>query len=61
MNCKKVQIIKKADPSLFENDNDYVNEGIAIKKNRMMHELLQIAAIALRAMSELDTNEIKWV
>lgn len=31
------------------------------KTNRMIHELNQIAAIALRAADELKNNEIKWV
>ena len=31
------------------------------KKKQMIYELMQIAAIALRGMSELENHEIKWV
>ena len=33
----------------------------AIKENGMVHELLQIAAISLRAIDELEHDQIKWV
>jgi hypothetical protein len=37
------------------------SEKTESKTNRMIHELNQIAAIALRAADELKNNEIKWI
>ena len=31
------------------------------KQKAMIHELTQVAAISLRAIDELEKNEIKWV
>lgn len=31
------------------------------KKDQMIHELTQIAAIAQRAITELENNQIRWI
>jgi hypothetical protein len=31
------------------------------KKQKMIHELIQIAAIAQRTIEELENNQIKWI
>ena len=50
---------KNSNTSIFESQElDYLT---CAKKKRMIHELMQIAAIALRGMSELQNDEIKWV
>ena len=53
--------IKNADPDLFEELPDYVIEDKNLKKSRMINELMQIAAISLRAIDELEHDQIKWV
>jgi len=42
-------------------DLEYQQGAIRDKKYRMMLELTQIAAISLRAISEIENNEIKWI
>ena len=51
--------IKNSDQSIFKSHE--INEDMQTKKKNMIHELNQIAAIALRAADELKNNEIKWV
>ena len=47
--------IVKERPLQFEDEKD------SAKSYRMIHELSQIAAVALRGIDELQHNEIKWV
>jgi hypothetical protein len=47
---------------VFENENFEDIEVITLeKKQKIKHELLQIAAISLRAIDELEHNQIRWV
>jgi hypothetical protein len=50
---------KNSDHSMF--DLPIMDQHVKDKKNAMIHELMQIAAIALRGMAELENDEIKWV
>ena len=52
------EVRKKTIPSK-ETDNEF--SFAETKKRRMIHELMQIAAISLRAADELEHNNIKWV
>ena len=38
-----------------------ISETALSKKQRMKHELSQIAAIALRGIGEIENNEIRWI
>ncbi len=39
---------------------DKTPEGLS-KKEGMVKELIQVAAIAIRAIDELENNEIRWI
>ena len=51
--------VKNIDVSAF--DSFGINEDTETKKKKMIHELSQIAAIALRGIDEIQHNEIKWI
>lgn len=40
--------------------NDTTTEALS-KKRKMIHELTQVAAIAIRTIEELENNKIKWI
>ena len=58
----QVMMWKNYDPNLFDGKaKKELQESLDMKKRNMIHELSQIAAVALRGIDELQHNEIKWV
>lgn len=55
------QVVKIKNFDIPNLDSPIIQGEIVEKKKRMIHELSQIAAIALRGIDELQHNEIKWV
>jgi len=54
--------IKNYSPDMFDGKaKKELQESLDNKKRNMINELSQIAAIALRGMSEIENNEIKWI
>jgi hypothetical protein len=53
---------KNYNPDMFDGkQKKEIIESLDMKKRNMTSELLQIAAIALRAIDELEHDQIKWV
>jgi c-di-GMP-binding flagellar brake protein YcgR len=54
------ELVKK--PAISENIPEDIRRVQRDNKSRIMiHELTQIAAIAQRAISELENNQIRWI
>jgi hypothetical protein len=54
--------IRNYSPDMFDGKaKKELQESLDNKKRNMIHELMQIAAISLRAIDELEHDQIKWV